>query len=353
MLAMNPSITEDAQVLEALVRIPSPTGSEAAAVQHMQQQATNDGLRVSRDSAGNFIAEAGKGERLILFVGHIDTVPGHIPVRLQDGELWGRGAVDAKGPLAAFYCAARALRDDPSLRIMIAGCVDEEGRSAGAKALPRDLKPFVIIVGEPSGADGTTIGYKGILRGRFEATSPVLHGGHPGPTPSDALVAWWSAVSSELAFADGFEDCQGHLDALASSSDGLTARATASFQVRLGPKHDPAAKMEAILRLASARGGHVVFTESMPAAVSDRRSTLVAAFSTAIRAEGMTPRLKRKTGTADFNHLAQWYPGVPMVAYGPGDSHLDHTPEERIGLEEFAAGVRVLERVLFALAKSS
>jgi LysW-gamma-L-lysine carboxypeptidase len=64
----------------------------------------------------------------------------------------------------------------------------------------------------------------------------------------------------------------------------------------------------------------------------------------------MEPRLKRKTGTADFNHLAQWYPDVPMVAYGPGDSHLDHTPHERIDLAEFERGVQVMDGVFARLA---
>ena len=81
--------------------------------------------------------------------------------------------------------------------------------------------------------------------------------------------------------------------------------------------------------------------------MSDRRSRLVAAFSTAIRTTH-TPRLKRKTGTADFNHLAQWH-DCPIVAYGPGDSSLDHCPDERLELREFEQAVDVLVRVFSTL----
>ncbi len=344
-----PGLSPDA-LLERLVRIPSPTGQEARAVGFLQDEARSDGFRVRTDRAGNFLAEAGQGDRLLLFVGHIDTVAGTIPVRVEGGVLWGRGSVDAKAPLVAAYAAARQRLDDGGLRILVAGCVDEEGGSAGAKALPRDLRPEAIIVGEPSGADGITIGYKGILRGTFRAEREAVHGGHPGGGAADALVAWWSAVGRDLAFAEGFTTCHGRLGDLRSASDGLRDEAHARFQVRLPPAVPPALAQQRILGLARDHGCDVDFSEAMPAAESSPRSALVAHFKTSIRAVGMAPRLKRKTGTADFNHLAQWFPGVPMVAYGPGDSHLDHTPQERIELAELRRGVQVMGGVMERLA---
>ena len=64
----------------------------------------------------------------------------------------------------------------------------------------------------------------------------------------------------------------------------------------------------------------------------------------AIREEGGDPRLLRKTGTSDMNvYATEW--NCPMVTYGPGDSSLDHTPTERLPLDEFDRAVEVLNRV--------
>ena len=57
-----------------------------------------------------------------------------------------------------------------------------------------------------------------------------------------------------------------------------------------------------------------------------------------------------KTGTADLNIVGpRW--GCPAVGYGPGDSALDHTPEERLSLQEFTQSTRVLEHLLRSLTR--
>ncbi|HUR63822.1 MAG TPA: [LysW]-lysine hydrolase [Candidatus Thermoplasmatota archaeon] len=338
------------ELLEALVRIPSPTGEEAEAVAFLQEQARADGFRVVADAAGNFIAEAGRGAKLLLFVGHIDTVPGAIPVRREGDVLWGRGSVDAKGPLVAAYCAARRHLD-AGARIRIVGAVGEEGDSRGAKTLDRSERPDWIVVGEPSGADGLTLGYKGILRGTLSLRAPVRHGGHPGAGAIEAFLDAWQEVRRELALADGFTTLQGRLDRIASRHDGLADEVEATLQVRLPPGAMPetvAARVEAIARR---HGAALQVTEALAPHVAERKTPLVAAFLASLRAGGLEPRLKHKTGTADFNHLAQWFPGVPMVAYGPGDASLDHTPEERASLAELAQAVDVLDRVFARFAQ--
>ena len=72
--------------------------------------------------------------------------------------------------------------------------------------------------------------------------------------------------------------------------------------------------------------------------------------SLSIRQAGGEPRFKVKTGTSDMNVVAaRWR--CPIVAYGPGDSCLDHTPHEHLSLEEFARSVDVLEGVLRSLLR--
>lgn len=339
----------DDDLLEGLVRIPSVTGSESAAVAFLQTQARRDGLRVEEDAAGNFIAVAGHGPRTLLFVGHIDTVPGEIVVRRADGNLWGRGSVDAKGPLAAAYCMARRHRDSGAVTVRVVGAVDEEGDSRGAKALATG-SPQWIIVGEPSGVHGITLAYKGILRGSFELQRTRGHGAHPGPTAVEDAIAFWELVRQTLHLEDRFDALQGHLLQLNTSSDGLLDVVRATFHLRLPPGTDPNEVERELRSLAAEQDVVVHGAERMHPAQASKRTPLVAAFLEGIREHGGEPRFLRKTGTADFNLLAQRHPDVPMVAYGPGDAALDHTPNEHIRLTEFATAVDILDHVVRRLA---
>ncbi len=77
-------------------------------------------------------------------------------------------------------------------------------------------------------------------------------------------------------------------------------------------------------------------------------NALVRAFLGAIRAEGGTPAFSLKTGTSDMNIAGPAWK-CPIVAYGPGDSSLDHTPNEHLDLAEYERAIHVLARVLAEL----
>jgi LysW-gamma-L-lysine carboxypeptidase len=68
-----------------------------------------------------------------------------------------------------------------------------------------------------------------------------------------------------------------------------------------------------------------------------------------IRAAEGEPRFVVKTGTADMNVVAPHWPSTPIVAYGPGDSSFDHTPDEHIDLNEYLRAIEVLQTVLVKL----
>jgi len=82
----------------------------------------------------------------------------------------------------------------------------------------------------------------------------------------------------------------------------------------------------------------------------DRNSVLVRSFLAAIReiAPDARPAFVSKTGTSDMNVAGPAW-GCPILAYGPGDSDLDHTPNEHIHLEEYWRAVLVLEQALHNL----
>jgi LysW-gamma-L-lysine carboxypeptidase len=84
-----------------------------------------------------------------------------------------------------------------------------------------------------------------------------------------------------------------------------------------------------------------------PGVRTDRRSRLARGLVSAIRARGGTPRFKLKTGTSDLNILGPAW-GCQAVAYGPGDSQLDHTPREHVSIAELERAVSVLELALGA-----
>src|SRR4030095_8874960 len=112
----------------------------------------NNGFRASIDEAGNACGERGEPDapHTLVLLGHIDTVPGEIQVRVEDGKLYGRGSVDAKGSLCAFTDAAANAMIPSAWRVIVVGAVEEEtATSKGAHFVRDSLRPDMCIIGEP------------------------------------------------------------------------------------------------------------------------------------------------------------------------------------------------------------
>jgi LysW-gamma-L-lysine carboxypeptidase len=338
----------DIAFLHDLVSVPSPTGSTAKAAEVFAREAEQRGFdEAFVDEVGNAVAVAGRGRREILLVGHIDTVEGDLPVHLRDGWLTGRGSVDAKGPLCAFLAAAQPFVGREDVRVTVVGCMDEEQESHGARHLVPRHRPDALVIGEPSGIAGVTIGYKGIVKVRYALEDDGIHTGAPFPSVPDRGVAFWSALQGWLARQYG--------DSLFTTP---TAKLTSFETLRLRNGRDrvelrgsvrtpPGFDTDALLDFLRARAGlaELDIPVVSHAWLSDKNSPLARAFVAAIRAQGMVPRYVRKTGTSDMNLLAPAW-RVPCVAYGPGDASLDHTPHERLRLADFEASIRVLRDAL-------
>jgi LysW-gamma-L-lysine carboxypeptidase len=353
------SSEEAVALLERIVSIPSPSRSEAEASSALVEWMNASGFRAEVDGAGSAVGVRGEGEREILLLGHIDTFPGNPSVRNEDGVLHGRGAVDAKGPLCAFAVAAARVEVPDGWKVTVVGAVEEEAAtSKGARHVlqqrlpPRGAPPIVCIIGEPSRWDRITLGYKGRLLFEVELRVPFAHSAGRERLPAERGVDLWSSLVSfceaRSAEARGeFDRLTPSLRAIASADDGSHGRVSLSTGFRLPPGVDPF-ELETALRSSvavSARGAEILrceFSGAEQAWRSSRVSPLVQAFLRSIRREGGEPGFVVKTGTSDMNVVAPSWPATPVVAYGPGDSSLDHTPEERIELEEYLRAVRVL-----------
>ena len=167
--------TDDTDLVRGLVEIPSLSRHEGDAVEWLVMRMSERGFRASVDDAGNAVGEIGDGPRHVVLLGHIDTVAGEIHVRVEDGELVGRGAVDAKGPLAAFVAAASDAV--PGVRVTVVGAVEEESpTSKGARYRATLPAPDWCVIGEPSSWDAITVAYKGRLAMRVALARDARHG---------------------------------------------------------------------------------------------------------------------------------------------------------------------------------
>ena len=155
--------------------------------------------------------------RTIVLLGHIDTVPGNIPVRIENDLLYGRGSVDAKGPLATFVAgaarfgsaAAKAANSGSS------SSAPSKKKRPPAKALAssrpastarREPIPDACIIGEPSHWNRVTLGYKGRLLLDLTADQPMAHTAGPDASVASVVVDLWNWVTAHAARVNAGKD---------------------------------------------------------------------------------------------------------------------------------------------------
>ncbi len=322
------------ELLEALVSTPSVSGAESESAAVLVDYFEAHGRDAWTDDAGNVRAP---GDDSVLLTGHVDTVPGHIDVRVEDGELWGRGSVDATGPLAAM--AAASVETGASF----AGVVEEETTSAGARHLVEDrTEPDAVVNGEPSGWDALTLGYRGLASATYEVATESGHSSRPEPNAVQLATAWTERV--QAAFHDDetvFESVTVKPVAFDGglAEDGQAVEATVDVQFRLPPGTTAEDVRETVADCTTE--GSVTWTESIPPVMASPRTSVAGALRAGIREAGGDPTHLRKTGTSDANiYAGAW--DCPVATYGPGDSAFDHAPDERIDLAAFDRGVDVL-----------
>ena len=410
-------------LVRGLVAIPSLSRQEGAATAWLAAQMSAAGYdRAFVDDAGNAVGELGAPEAatVIVLLGHIDTVPGNIPVRIAPVAgpenprtpaprnplpstpalaLFGRGSVDAKGPLATFAAAGARLGSawahDVGVRLVVVGAVEEEAAtSKGARFIAarfdgvREPTPAACVIGEPSSWRRVTLGYKGRLLMDLDARQAMAHTAGPDASVAELVVDLWNWVrrhadETNTGRARPFDQLSPSLRRfITANTDGMTDTVDAQIAWRLPVGFDAGAFVNDLLAWTAAHlgshdpapattlatgegGGHTITISGPRSGITvtfrgweqpwhgDRNNALVRSFLAGIRQVEPTaqPGFVVKTGTSDMNVVAPVWQ-CPIVAYGPGDSALDHTPNEHLELDEYWTAVRVLEAALRQLAGS-
>ncbi|MCE4605750.1 MAG: N-acetyl-lysine deacetylase, partial [Desulfurococcales archaeon] len=333
----------------------SPTGMEDEAVQELASWAEEMELKSWIDRAGSvFIAPREVSSINVLLAGHIDTVPGWIEPGSRNDRIWGRGAVDAKGPLASMATGLLLLsKKHPSCPTAVAGLVGEEGDSRGAWRLVRDgLVPPFVIIGEPSGGDKVVVGYRGGFHVEAECRGSGGHSSSPhlGDSALDKAIKLVGAVKTLFNPEDpsgpsiavtGFEAWEGW--------NVLPREAYLRLDVRVPPGLDDSV---VALELADVIRGHGcmgVFHPGLKPIRVSVNSTVPRALSRSLILHGVKPRPVVKRGTSDMNILG--IHAESIAAYGPGDSSMAHTDMEVVGVGELGLAAEVYERSILELCR--
>lgn len=371
-------------LLIELVKRYSPSTLEAPAVNYLAQWMRERGFEAHVDGAGNAfgIRGATNADKTLILLGHIDTFPGEIPVRtepltpspqaergndadvvgmqpvaplpfsqLSEGyALYGRGSVDAKGSLCAFAEAAAQATIPEGWRVIVAGCVEEEVASGkGSNYVSDHYTPDYCIIGEPSSSNRITLGYKGRVLVEYTLRRPVAHTARPEPTVGELGSEFWQRVK-EWAEEENrgidriFDQLMPGLRSINTSSDYFNETLSMMLAFRLPPRITPEDILKALKQMALPEGELRAWGQEL-AYQSDRNNGLVRGMMGAIRAQGAQPGFVLKTGTCDMNTVgSKW--NCPIIAYGPGDSNLDHTPHEHLPLDEYDRAIVTLKHFI-------
>jgi LysW-gamma-L-lysine carboxypeptidase len=357
------------RLLTNLLGIYSPSGKEEDISNFLVEEMKKLGFRVRKDAIGNVIGEIGQGEPTILLCGHMDTVAGHLPLRVEKDKIYARGAVDAKGPLAAMVMAAATVAQEPAFqaKVVVAIVVEEEATSRGVKHLIKEgISADYAIFGEPSGVENITIGYKGSLHLQITCKTQTGHSSTPWLYENALEKAFelWQWIKNSYPPLDKQESPYYAVTACLIKLTGGKGNSVIPFEsemhidIRIPPQltstqvfddtqkvisQYQAANPKVMVKLA-------ILDSNEPFEVN-KNSPLVRALSTSIRKVQNKPAtLLRKTGTGDMNILGRAI-NLPIVTYGPGNSHLDHTIDEHIDISEYLTSIQVYKETILKLSE--
>jgi len=318
----------------ALVDIDSTTGREGEAGRWLADYLRGRGFAVTeqRVDTSRFNVIATVADPQIVFSTHFDCVPPFFPSRLSDDRIYGRGACDAKGILAAQVAAADRLRHQGEMRVGLVFVVGEERGSDGAREANKlTTSCRFLIDGEPTD-NRLGVATRGVLRLRFSATGRAAHSSFPelGDSAIDKLI-------------DALVDLRA-IDLPSDEMLGRTHYTVGLISGGVAPNVvSPTAEAEVMFRTVSDADQirQAVSSLTSRVAVDDVleippvRMKTISGFDTAVF-----------PFTTDIPMLPAW--GEPLL-FGPGSIHLAHTADESVAIAELTDAVDHYVRLARAL----
>ncbi|HET6671193.1 MAG TPA: M20/M25/M40 family metallo-hydrolase [Pyrinomonadaceae bacterium] len=318
------------QLTRELIDIPSVTGAEAPVADFLASFLRRLGYQVElQPVAGeraNVIARTAAPLRIV-FSTHLDTVPPHMISREDAEEIYGRGACDAKGIIAAQICAAESLRLSGYEEIGLLFTVDEEMASAGAvvaneHSWARECR--YLINGEPTD-NLLAIGTKGSLRFTLSTEGRAAHSAYPenGESAIEKLLDVLEALRHcDWPADDVFGETTCNIGTITGGTKPniVPATAAAEVQMRLVTEVEPIKKIIA-------------------AAVGDRAQIEYSSQHAPVRLLALDelPQCVVRF-TTDIPYLTRW--GKPLLL-GPGSILNAHTDLERISKTDLSRAVEL------------
>jgi acetylornithine deacetylase len=312
----------------SLIDIESTTGREAAAGAWLSQYLRGLGYRVTEQpvAGGRFNLFARlETAPAVVFSTHYDCVPPFFPSREERGLIFGRGACDAKGVLAAQVAAAEALREAGETAIALLFVVGEERGSDGARLANEHAPDGVrfLVNGEPTD-NRLGAATRGILRVRLHADGRAAHSSFPelGESAIDKLLDALMVLRGVTLPADPLLGRTHYTVGLIEGGVAPNVVSPhASAELTFRTVGDGAAVREAMRVVESlVTIEHVL---DIPAI----RLYALPGFDTAVFPY-----------TTDVPLLGRW--GTPLLV-GPGSIHVAHTDEEHLAIDELHAAVKL------------
>ncbi len=363
-----------AQLAEALIACPSVTPAAGLVFDCLQSQLEPLGFAVHRFHAGEApdgpvenlfaIRQGPEGSRHFAFAGHVDVVPpgegwtsAPFAPELRGNLLYGRGAVDMKGAIAAMVAAvAQVPADAGTISFIITG--DEEGPARfGTVAVIEHMRargaiPDLCLVGEPTSVarlgDMMKIGRRGSVNVWLEVAGKEGHVAYPhlADNPITKLVALLTelkAIKLDVG-TDWFQPSNLEITDVTvgnPATNVIPPRATARLSIRFNDRHSGAELSQLVCDLAEEHGG-----TARPVVSGEAFLTPPGAFSVlvaaAVEAEtGIAPEASTTGGTSDARFLKDL---CPVIEFGLCNATM-HKRDEAVAVEDLETLVRIYARI--------